>query len=157
MKLTSTRRVHLDADRETVWAAMNQVEEFPRWWPWLRHFDGMKLATGSAWECEVQPPLPYALRFTVLLDEVVPACSVKATLSGDLTGTARLELQEAEAGCQVRFNSALAPQHGVLRLVAAVAPPLARFGHDWVLDTGTRQFADRLARGLRQPSGRSPS
>lgn len=119
VRLTSTRQVHLDADRETVWMAMNRVEEFPGWWPWLRNFDGRELATGSAWECEVQPPLPYTLRFSVLFDEVVAARSMKATLSGDVTGTAKLELLDAEAGCQVRFDSALTPKQGVLRLVAS--------------------------------------
>ena len=31
----------------------------------------------------------------------------------------------------------------MLRTFAAVARPVVRFGHDWVLDTGVQQFRSR--------------
>lgn len=143
MRLTSNRELRFEADRLTVWAAMSRVEDFPRWWPWLRQFDGTELATGSVWSCVIQPPLPYFLHVTVALDEVVPLALVSATISGDVSGTARLLLEDDGQGSRVVLTSALSPQQGMLRMVATLAPPIARFGHQWVLDTGARQFGDR--------------
>jgi hypothetical protein len=37
----------------------------------------------------------------------------------------------------------LAPGNLTLRLMSRVAAPIARFGHDWVLDSGARQFIAR--------------
>ncbi len=145
MKIVSARRLHLDADRRAVWETMSRVTEFSNWWPWLRHFDGAELVTGSVWTCVVQPPLPYSLRFTVALDQVLAPSVVHATVAVDVTGTASVALQEEGAGCLAVFNSCLSPHQGVLRMVAALAPPVARYGHDWVLDTGARQFAHLVA------------
>lgn len=128
-----------------MWATLNRVTEFSSWWPWLRHFEGAELVSGSVWECVVQPPLPYALRFTVTLDQVVAPRLVHATVAGDVAGSASLVLEEDGAGCLAVFNSSLTPYQGVLRVVATLAPPVARYGHDWVLDTGARQFADLVA------------
>jgi hypothetical protein len=41
------------------------------------------------------------------------------------------------------LHSSLAPGNAALRLVSRFAAPIARFGHDWVLDTGARQFISR--------------
>ncbi|MBW3642834.1 MAG: SRPBCC domain-containing protein [Actinobacteria bacterium] len=145
MKLTTARRLHLDADRAVVWTAMTQVRQFTSWWPWLHHFDGTELVAGSVWTCVVQPPLPYSLRFTVALEEVVAPSFVLATVTGDVEGTASVALEEEDSGCLVVLGSSLTPREGVLRVVATLVPPVARYGHDWVLDTGARQFADRVA------------
>jgi hypothetical protein len=91
----------------------------------------------------VQPPLPYALRFRIVLDEVVPAQWASARVDGDIVGDARLSLAATVDGCEARLISNLAPSHQVLRAIARVARPVARFGHDWVLDTGLRQFRSR--------------
>ena len=143
MQLTTTRELHFDADRGTVWAAMSRVTDFPSWWPWLRRFDGTDLATGSVWSCVIQPPLPYVLRVTVTLDEVVAPALVVATVAGEVSGTARLVLDDDGDRCRAVLTSTLTPTHGIPRLVARLAPAVARFGHDWVLEIGARQFADR--------------
>ena len=54
-----------------------------------------------------------------------------------------LELLEVDGGCDVRLVSSLAPRNRVLKAVAKVARPMVRYGHDWVLNTGARQFASR--------------
>lgn len=145
MRVESDRRFRLPLTPEEVWAAVADVDRFPQWWPWLRRFDGTGLVTGDRWECTVQPPLPYAVRFTVDLDEVVEGRSVRATVSGDVEGTARVELEAVDGGTDARLVSCLAPAGSVLRVVATVARPVARFGHDWVLDTGARSLCRHLA------------
>ena len=115
------------------------------WWPWLRRFDAQGLTAGEEWRCEVQPPLPYIVRFQVAIEKVEPPALVHALVLGDVVGDATLELEEAEGGCRAILHSALAPGNAALRLVSRFAAPVARFGHDWVLDSGARQFIARAA------------
>lgn len=91
----------------------------------------------------MRPGRTYPLRFRVSLDEVVAPALVVATVAGDISGQARLMLGNEEDGCRIVLSSSLRPQHGAVRVIAALAPPVARFGHRWVLDTGARQFAQR--------------
>jgi len=144
--IRSDRRCSFDRPPEEVWEAMGCTSAYTRWWPWLRHLDAVGLVTGDVWACHIQPPLPYFLRFTITLDEVVPGESARATVAGDITGTASFTLAAtAGGGSEGRLVSDLAPASPVLRAFAAVARPLVVWGHDWVLDEGVRQFQ---ARGL---------
>jgi hypothetical protein len=103
------------------------------------------LFEGDKWNCVVQPPLPYALRFTLSLDQVVPGRLAVARIAGEIEGDARLEIDPTPQGdaCNVRLVSHLSPVNGMLRAIARLARPMAQFGHDWVLDTGARQFRAR--------------
>jgi uncharacterized protein YndB with AHSA1/START domain len=128
---------------DVLWDAMTRVDAYRQWWPWLRSLDAAALAAGERWEAVVQPPLPYRLRFSIHLDEVSPVQHVVARVSGDISGSARLHLTETPSGSRLRLVSSLEPTHRVLQAVASVAAPVARYGHEWVLDTGLQQFRDR--------------
>ena len=99
----------------------------------------------------MQPPLPYIVRFQVAIEKVEAPALVQAWCWAMWWATPRLELEEAESGCRATLHSALAPGNSALRLVSRFAAPLARFGHDWVLDSGARQF---IAQRPRRPAGR---
>jgi uncharacterized protein YndB with AHSA1/START domain len=144
--ITSLHRYELPLPPETVWGLISEVGDYPRWWSWLRACDADALAAGEEWRCEVQPPLPYPLRFRVLIDEVKSARLVQARVEGDVVGDATLELQESDEGCMASLRSSLAPGNSALRLMSRFAAPLARYGHDWVLDSGARQFIARAVR-----------
>jgi hypothetical protein len=140
----SDRRFGFESERASVWAAIARVDRYQEWWPWLHDFDGAALRVGERWRCVIRPPLPYTLRFDVLLVEVVDHQLVRARVEGDITGWARLTAIDRGAGCEVRLMSALSPANRTLRVVARVARPVATFGHDWVLDTGAREFRRAL-------------
>ena len=108
---------------------------------------GSREKSGVCWRCQVRPPLPYSLDFNVTLLDVVPQEFVRARIDGDIDGWAELSAADREVGCDLRLRSALSPRNRVLRLVALGARPVARFGHDWVLDSGIRQFRCRLDEG----------
>jgi hypothetical protein len=91
----------------------------------------------------VQPPLPYSLRFDLHFDEVVPARSAGARVEGDISGHARIDIEATDKGSELRLVSHLAPASTMLRAISRLARPVAAFGHDWVLDTGFRQFSAR--------------
>ena len=141
----SDRRFHFDDDPPQVWERMSDVGQYRTWWSWLREFDATALVEGQVWRCRVQPPVPYAVRFTVTLDEVEERRWVAATVRGDVEGYASLELVPVRRGTYVHLVSSLSPRHPALRALALVGRPIVRRGHDWILDTGARDF-DRRAR-----------
>jgi uncharacterized protein YndB with AHSA1/START domain len=122
---------------------ISDVDAYQEWWMWLRVFEASGLEAGEEWRCEVQPPLPYAVRFQVQIEHVEPPLEVRARIKGDVIGTATLRLEERAEGCVAHLASSLAPGSTSLRLVSRVASPVARFGHDWALDSGARQFITR--------------
>jgi hypothetical protein len=141
--ITTEHRYELLVGRPEIWALISDVDAYQEWWPWLRVFEAGGLTAGDKWRCEVQPPLPYAVRFQVLIDEVEAPVEVRARVEGDVIGTATLTLEEHSDGCVARLVSSLAPGNKTLQMVSRLAAPVARFGHDWVLDSGARQFIAR--------------
>lgn len=141
--ITTVHRYDLPLPREEVWGLISEVSHYRRWWPWLRSFDAAALAAGEEWRCAVQPPVPYVVRFRVVIEHVEAPVLVRATVKGDVVGTATLTLDDGEDRCTATLRSSLAPGNSALRLISRFAAPIARFGHDWVLDSGARQFIDR--------------
>jgi hypothetical protein len=141
--ITTEHRYDLPVGRGDVWELISDVGAYRSWWPWLRVFDGTGLTVGDEWRCEVQPPLPYPVRFRVLIEHVEAPVCVRVRVEGDVTGSATLTLSEHAEGCTAILASSLGPSSPILRLVSRLAAPVARFGHDWVLDSGARQFVAR--------------
>lgn len=143
MELVTLKALQFPHPRTVVWAAMADVDSYQRWWPWLRAFDARALATGEQWHCTVRPPLPYTVSFTLTFDDVSDEEHALVRVGGDVGGTAHLTLRDTSAGCEVEVRSDLAPQSTFLRFLTSTLPPVARFGHDWILSTGARQFEER--------------
>jgi len=125
------------------------VRAYPSWWPWLQTFDGTLLADGERWTCTVHPPLPYRVSFELVLRDVVPLRSVAADITGDITGTARIDLSPTVAptggaGTRLHLVSELAPERPLLRGLSRVTSAIPRYGHDQILDRGLEQFVARL-------------
>jgi uncharacterized protein YndB with AHSA1/START domain len=146
--ITTVHRYELPLPREEVWSLISEVSHYRSWWPWLRAFDAAALASGEEWRCEVQPPVPYLVRFRVTIEHVEKAALIRARISGDVVGTATMTFDDTESGCTATLDSSLAPGNRALRLVSRFAGPIARFGHDWVLDSGARQFISRAVEPL---------
>ena len=141
--ITTVHRYDLPLSRRDVWTLISEVSAYKAWWPWLRTFEASALAEGAEWRCEVQPPVPYAVRFRVAIEHVEAPAVVHATVSGDVVGDATLTIEDGKGGCRATVESSLAPGTTALQFVSRFAGPVARFGHDWVLDSGARQFIDR--------------
>jgi hypothetical protein len=146
--ITTLHRYELPFEPETVWSLIDGVECYRSWWPWLRQFEAGGLSVGDEWRCTVQPPVPYLVRFRVVIDHVEPPALVRARVLGDVVGDATLTLEPADgssendgaAGSVAHLHSTLAPGNTALAAVSRLAAPIARFGHDWVLDSAARQF-----------------
>ena len=143
MTIRSDRRYPFDHERAGVWQALSRVDDYPTWWPWLKEFDGVRLAAGERWRCAVRPQLPYTLRFVIELTEVADTEHACARLEGDIRGWARITLTDYGRGSEVRLVSDLDATGGLAGLIDRLVHPLAAAGHDWVLDNGIRQFRRR--------------
>jgi hypothetical protein len=141
--LVTHKTLHFPHPRPVVWAAMSDVDSYRGWWPWLREFDAKALATGEEWHCTVRAPLPYTVSFTIAFDQVVDEARAVTTVRGDIAGNAELTLTDLNEACEVVVRSDLAPRSTFLRFLASTFPPVARYGHDWILTTGAHQFEAR--------------
>ncbi|MBA3605729.1 MAG: hypothetical protein H0W46_07130 [Acidimicrobiia bacterium] len=143
MRLTSDRRYDFAVDPDALWRVLAATDEYRKWWPWLHGFAAAGLVSGDSWRCVVRPPLPYTLRFTLELDEVVAPSFVRATVHGDIAGTAALTMAPTAEGTNLRLVSDLASSSRAFGVISTVFRPLVTRAHDWVLDNGAAQFADR--------------
>jgi Polyketide cyclase / dehydrase and lipid transport len=143
VRIRSDQRHRFDVAPDELWAAMASVDRYREWWPWLRRFDAAGLAAGEVWTATVQPPLPYRVSFDLHLTEVSAPRVVVADVTGDIEGSARLEVFAVDGGSELHFTSELCPTNSVLRAVARLASPIARYGHEWVLTSGLDQFRAR--------------
>jgi uncharacterized protein YndB with AHSA1/START domain len=143
VELASDRRWCLDAGPDAVWAALAATADYRTWWPWLTSFDAAGLVAGARWQCTVRPPLRFSVRFAIDLEQVEPSRLLTARVTGDITGRARVDIAECGERSEVRLVSSLTPTRRSMALLTAVAGPIARRSHDWVLETGARQFAAR--------------
>lgn len=146
MEIASNHTFRFPTSRARVWDALAEVSDYPRWWPWLRRFEADGLGEGEVWRCAIRPPLPYGLCCTVELTTVQAPALVVARVGGDIVGHARLDLTEAGPGTEARISSRLRASRLPARLLSRLAPPVARWGHDWVFSTAARQF-ERAALG----------
>jgi len=143
VEVCSDRSFRFEVDPAALWAAVTGVEGYRRWWPWLRRFEADSFSKGARWRCAVRSPLFYPVRFVVVLEEVVEGRSATAAVAGDISGRARLDVSPVEGGSELHLVSTMSPESRLLRALARIAPRVARFGHDRLVDTGVRQFTAR--------------
>jgi hypothetical protein len=141
--ITTVHRYELPLEPTTEWSLIKGVGRYRSWWPWLRQFEGGGLSVGDEWYCTVQPPVPYVVRFRVGIDDVEPPSLVRAQVFGDVVGHAPLMPEPAPDGCVAVLHGSLAPGNTALAVVSRFAAPIAKFGHDWALDSAARQFIAR--------------
>lgn len=128
---------------ERLWDVLAETSAYPRWWSWLDDYEAGTLEAGSIARFRVRPRLPYALRFTVTIDEVVRHERVATTVSGDAAGPAELVVSptgDGDGGSQARLVWSLDLQRPLLTRLERVARPAMVWGHDAIVSMGIRQF-----------------
>lgn len=128
---------------DELWSRFEDVEAYPSWWRWLRRFEtqgGSTLGEGVVADCAVRGPLPYEVRLSITVDDLVPRRRVETTVDGDLRGKARLELDGDGTSSRARLVWNLDVIDPALRALTRVARPLMVWGHDVVVSRGVRQF-----------------
>lgn len=133
-----------------LWASIERLELFEQWWGWLRDLsvDGAGLQAGSVLRGTVNPPVPYRMQLAVELTKCVPESSIDAVVSGDLAGEAHLRMRPGSGGTVADVAWSLEMLQRPMRMVARVAYPLLRWGHDRVVEATVTEFRSQLRRGL---------
>lgn len=132
-----------------MWAEMTDVARFEEWWQWLRDLQLVRggIVTGGGMSFGVVSPLPYSLRVIVDFVEVVVEERIVAEVSGDLRGSARVELRPADdGGSDIDLSWELEPTHRPLRALVRIARPFIVWTKDWVIDIALRGFRTRVER-----------
>ena len=140
MGFSLERTFLFDHQPAVVWAALSSPAEYPRWWTWLRAIDAEGLTEGTTARCLIRAPVPFALHLDLHIERVVPERRIEVRAGGDLRGPAVLELDEHPQGAAARLTWDLEPRR-VPRFLSS--GPLLRWGQDWVVETGVRQFRRR--------------
>ncbi len=128
---------------DRLWTVLARTDRYPEWWSWLRELEADGFERGANADCVIQSPLPYALRCTIHVDEMLPPTTIATTVTGDLQGPARLEVRAVPEGCTARLVWALTPGSRMLRRLALVARPAMLWAHDRVVAVGVEQFRRR--------------
>lgn len=140
-------RFAFPVDPPALWSAIEQVDQFERWWAWLGHLrvEGEGIRAGATLIGTVAPPLPYRMRVAVHFERCEPERLIDASVRGDLAGDAHLRLLPVAGGTTAEVDWSLEMLQLPMRVAARVARPLLRWGHDRVVEMTVTGFRTQLA------------
>ena len=104
---------HLDAPIDRVWEAIVAVEDWPRWWRYVRRVE--ELTKGDADGCGAlrrytwSSRLPYRLSFAMRVTRVERPSSLEGVAEGDLSGTGCWHLAPEAGTTRVRYDWTCVP------------------------------------------------
>jgi carbon monoxide dehydrogenase subunit G len=134
---------------QELWDAIQEVDRFEAWWPWLEEFrlEGDALQAGSVLYGVVAPPLPYRMRIQVELTHSEAPREIDALIHGDLEGVARIEIRPSGAGSTAEVAWTVEMMQRPMRLACRFGRPLLQWGHDRVVESTVAGFRRRLESG----------
>lgn len=150
----------LSAERESIWDALVDFQQWPQWWPALKkvvetiHGDpqGIGQRANAVW----QGPLGYSLEMSIEAVERVEPDFLRGVASGDVVGEGLWRLEAKDDGwTSVAFNWDVRATKRWMVALAPVARPVFVAGHDKVMAEGARGLASHLACDLRDFSASS--
>ncbi|MGW1719325.1 SRPBCC family protein [Streptomyces sp. NPDC002156] len=132
----------LTAPLATVYDALAQAEDYPRWWPQVREVDRIDDTSGTI---RIRSLLPYDLTFTAREVRRDPAAGIlEIAMTGDLDGRARWTLTSAGSGTLARYDQEVDVTKPLMRLLAVPGRPLFRANHALMMRAGRRGLAAHL-------------
>ena len=139
----------LDAPVERVWAALEAVEEWPKWWPMVRRVSliepGDEQGLGMIRRLEWATALPYSLAFEVETVRVEPMTVIEGRAQGELDGLGRWTLTPDGTGTRVRYDWQVAVTKSWMRAMAPLLRPAFAWNHRVVMDSGFKGLRALLA------------
>lgn len=121
---------------DRVYAALEQAEEYPRWWPQVRAVDRVDDTSAVI---TVRSLLPYDVAFTARETRHDPAAGVlEAAMSGDIEGWARWTVIPGASGCHARYDQVVEVNKPSLRRFAVPGRPVFRANHRLMMRAGRR-------------------
>ncbi|MFC8534277.1 SRPBCC family protein [Streptomyces sp. NPDC057249] len=132
----------LQAPPAAVYAELERVEHYPRWWPQVREATRSGSGAGTT---RVRSVLPYDLVMTVREQRHDPAHGVlEAALGGDLEGWVRWTVAPHGSGTRVVYEQEVEVRRRLMRVLAVPCRPVFRANHALMMRAGRRGLAARL-------------
>jgi hypothetical protein len=131
------------AGPDRVYAALADVAAYPSWWPEVHE---ARLLDDGAGELRCRSLLPYDLVFVARREiEDAQRRILRASLSGDLTGTSQWTISGDDGATTAVFDEDVVVGKALIRLVGPLARPALRFNHDRMMRAGERGLRRHLA------------
>ncbi|WAL94379.1 SRPBCC family protein [Streptomyces sp. Je 1-369] len=125
-----------------VFAALEQAEDYPQWWPQVREVTPLDDRSGIV---RFRSFLPYDLVVTARERRNDPAAGVlEIAMSGDLDGWARWTLTATPDGTRARYDQEVEVRKALMRRLSVPGRPLFRLNHALMMRAGQRGLAARL-------------
>ncbi|POX37919.1 polyketide cyclase [Streptomyces sp. Ru73] len=129
----------LDAPPPDVYAALEGVESYPRWWPQVAEVHRTDAHSGTA---RIRSVLPYSLRITARETRHDPAAGVLETaLHGDIDGWARWTVRAHGSGTRALYEQEVEVRRPLMRRLAYPGRPFFRLNHALMMRAGRRGLA----------------
>jgi carbon monoxide dehydrogenase subunit G len=145
----------IEAPPAAVWHALTEVEDWPRWWPYVRGVQTLRpgdaAGLGAVRRIRWSSRLPYGFTLDVECTEVQPERRLRGRSRGALEGEGLWELWPEGEATRVRYTWQLALNTRWMRLMAPLLSGVFRWNHEGVMRGGR----DGLLRWLAQEPGRS--
>ncbi|MEU1483446.1 SRPBCC family protein [Streptomyces sp. NPDC005752] len=126
----------LPAPPDTVYAALERAEDYPRWWPQVRVVDRVDDTAATA---RIRSVLPYDLVMTLRQRRSDPvARTLEAVMSGDLEGWARWTVAPHHGGSRIVYEQESDVRRAVLRRLAVPGRLVFRANHALMMRAGRR-------------------
>ncbi|MFD0416298.1 SRPBCC family protein [Streptomyces sp. NPDC127108] len=127
---------NLPAAPETVYAVLEQAEDYPRWWPQVRAVTPLDDRTGTA---RLRSLLPYDIVVTAEESRRDPDRGVlEIAMTGDLDGWARWTIAAADGGTRARYDQEVDVRKALMRRLAIPGRPLFLVNHALMMRSGRR-------------------
>ena len=139
---------HFDAPLADVWDLLYHPVNWPGWWKAVVAVEevasGDARGIGSIKRFTWRGALPYKLTFNMETTELKHHRIIAGKASGELEGTGRWTLAEAEDGTQVTYVWQVNANKAWMRWLAPVARPAFRWNHDLVMRWGEEGMRRQL-------------
>ena len=133
----------LRAGPDEVYAALQDVEHYPAWWPQvveLRRIDDL------SGEMKVRSRLPYTLTVVLRREVEDPVARVlRAALEGDMTGMSQWTVSESGSGSLAVFDEAVDMHRRMIRAAGHFARPALVLNHKLMMRSGERGLRSFLS------------
>jgi hypothetical protein len=139
---------HLAAAIDLVWDAIYRVEDWPRWWRFVKDVvvlrEGDSEGVGAIRRFTWTSRLPYALTFEMRSSAVQRPTFMEGIASGELTGEGRWRLAPEGPTTRVRYEWTVMTTKPWMNLLAPLLGPAFRWNHGQVMAEGGRGLARHL-------------
>ena len=143
---------HLAAPIERVWDAIHAVEDWPRWWRYVKAVvelqKGDENGVGAVRRFTWASRLPYSLSFEMRASQVKWPTFMEGIATGELTGRGRWRLAVEGATTRVSYEWTVETTRPWMNLLAPILAPAFRWNHGQVMAEGGRGLARHLGVAL---------